>query len=204
MTTRLPVIAAAVLFALLLADLLAGGPVTMQVDPAVLRWMTEHRTEGLTLFMLAISEVHSTVGIDIMLAIAAVALVLHRRRWRLALWLVASVQGAMLLNVGVKLLLARQRPAADSALVHLATFSFPSGHAVASTVWWGCVAIVLRTAPALHGRAWLVAWPAAAVLVTCLSRVYLGAHYPSDVVAGMCEGLVWLALCERARARWVA
>src|SRR5947209_3293599 len=80
-------------------------------------------------------------------------------------------------------------------LLTLTTYSFPSGHAAGSTVFWGFVCVVAWHWPARDPlrRAVAVIAPAM-VALTCLSRVYLGAHYFSDVLAGICEGIAWVCV----------
>jgi undecaprenyl-diphosphatase len=145
--------------------------------------------------MLAVSALHSTEALCVFTAaLSAALLVLGQAHW-LPL-LVATVPGGLVLNAVVKLAFHRARPVFDHPLVALQTFSFPSGHAAGATVWWG-FALFLWCAiePRFARRAvgFLVA--AAVVLVTALSRVYLGAHYPSDVLAGIAEGTFWVMLC---------
>ena len=109
----------------------------------------------------------------------------------------------MLLNVGLKNVFTRPRPVFEEPLVHLSTFSFPSGHAVASTVFYGALcALVLAHARSPAARAAAIVATVVMVLLVCFSRVYLGAHYLSDVVAGVCVGtlclLPFLRLASRA------
>ncbi len=176
---------------LLASDLVLHGPIT-QRDPAVSQWAVAHRTAAATTLFLAVTHLHSTAGIDLMLAGLAAILAL-RRHWRIALWLILCVQGAMFLNILLKNAFQRVRPALEP-LVHLSTYSFPSGHALAATVWWGCVvalALALSRRPSVHLFAACAA--VALVALTCASRVYVGAHYLSDVLAGVSEGLAWLS-----------
>ena len=101
--------------------------------------------------------------------------------------------GAELLNVVLKLAFHRPRP--HVAFVHLDTYSFPSGHAMMSTAAYGALAYIawsrLRTRPARIG---LVAGTTALVTLICFSRLYLGVHYLSDVLAGAAGGAFWLAV----------
>jgi membrane-associated phospholipid phosphatase len=175
-------------FVSLLVQLLLQAPLVTWLDPTLSQWWAAHRAPGLTALLMAITEWHSTLGIDLMLAAAALVLA-WRARWRDAVWLVVAVQSAMVLNVLLKHAFARARPVLDLPLVRLETFSFPSGHALASTAFWGCVVLLVPRA---------MRWPASIaaallVLLVAFSRVYLGAHYLSDVLAGISEGLVCVA-----------
>lgn len=188
---------AAVGFAMLALDVLLHGPLS-HLDPLVSDWSAQHRHPPLTSLMLAVTALHSTMGIDLMTGVLVLALLATGRRWQ-PLAVLVWVQGAMLLNVGVKLAVHRGRPEAQHALVHLGTYSFPSGHALAATVWWG--AVVWLAWPHCRATAVRSAALALAVVLVALvaaSRVYLGAHYLTDVLAGCAEGVAWIGLC-----RWV-
>lgn len=184
----------ALLFVLLAADLVLHGPIT-RLDAPVSTWFSAHLRPSLTTTMIAVSAVHSTRGICALAALLGIGLVaLGQRHWLPVLLL--GVPGGLVLNAVVKLAFERARPTFDHPLVHLSTFSFPSGHAAGATVLWGLV-LVLWWACERRALARAVGalFVAAIVLLTALSRVYLGAHYPSDVLAGIAEGTLWLAAC---------
>lgn len=186
-------------FVFLAAQVVLGGHASTTIDPAVTRWFAAPRTDGLTAFMTLVTQVHSTVGIDLMTACAAAFVGVREKRWRAAAWLVVAVESSMLLNVALKETFARARPNLDAPLVHLGTYSFPSGHALASTVFWACAWLLLP-----KGKAKMLAGFGLAVLVllVCLSRVYLGAHYLTDVIAGVTEGLFCAAAWSLALPRF--
>lgn len=166
----------------------------MLFDVPVSAWFQANHHPVLTQFMLLVTHWHSTPGL--LLMVAVVAAWLARRGmtgWLLSLAL--AVPGVMLLNAGVKLLVQRARPQFDPPLVSLGSYSFPSGHTAGSTVLYGFLAVLLL-AHAGH-RPWRPAVVPAAlllVLLVAVSRVYLGAHFPTDVLAAMVEGVLWLAL----------
>jgi undecaprenyl-diphosphatase len=173
------------------------------IDDIIHAWFQSHRVPWVTQAMLAVSYVHRTPGLLVMAAV--LALVLWRagdKRWVPAL--VVAVPGAMLLNVAVKHLVRRARPIVEQPLLVLDTYSFPSGHATGTTALYTFAAAWLLSR--LHGKP--VAWRAAVVLAAVfmalwvsLSRVYLGVHYASDVVAGMLLATLWLLLCKAGAAR---
>lgn len=173
-------------FVYLAEQVVHGGHAAAVMDPAVTGWFAVRRTPGLTAFLELVTEMHSTVGIDLMLACTASFIGLAKKQWRAAAWLVLAVESSMLLNVGLKETFARERPHLDAPLVHLGTYSFPSGHALASTVFWACVCLLL---PSGKARLFTAFGSALLVLLVCLSRVYLGAHYLTDVIGGVTEGL---------------
>ena len=185
-------IVAGSVFALLVLDLLLAGPLSA-ADAGVSLWFAHRRVPPITQILFAVTEWHSTIGVLCMAVLTGAALA-WRRRWRLVALLASCVGAGMLLNVGLKLAFQRARPLSDDSLVHLATFSFPSGHAVAATVWWGFVVVlVARLQPRFRPAA--MAWSMLIIPLVMLSRVYLGAHFLSDVLAGCAEGLAWLSLC---------
>jgi membrane-associated phospholipid phosphatase len=186
------VIACVAVVALLALQVATHGPVT-RFDENVTLWWAAHRQAWLTDAMLAVSTAHENIMVLGVTVLIAVWLLVKRERPLLRTLIVIPV--GMLLNAGLKEVFGRPRPHLEQPLVHLPTLSFPSGHAVASTVFYGAMcALVFARWPARGPRT-------AAVFIACLmvplvafSRVYLGAHYVSDVVAGIAEGIAWLAL----------
>lgn len=198
MTRAFVVLGSVALFALLAADVLRLGPLA-RLDPEAVRFVAAQRVPWLTTAMLALSKLHETV-----LVLGATALVAAGMAWRRRLaqaLLLAAIPTGMALNWLLKQVFARARPDLDP-LVQLETFSFPSGHAVASTLFYGALCLLFlqgrRTPPQ---RALAIAAAGAMVLLVCFSRVYLGAHYPSDVLAGASVGCAWLAVWLAALAR---
>lgn len=193
-------VACLVVFALLAWQVLTAGPV-VRLDLQVTEFLAARRQDGLTLFMLALANGHDSVVV--LVATVLVALWRAKRRQLQDLAMLAVVPAGMVLNVGLKHLFERPRPVLEQPLVHLSTFSFPSGHAVASTVFYGalCVLVFLHARSAAT-RTFAALAAAAMVLLVTFSRVYLGAHYLSDVVAGVCVGVLCvLAAWRLGRAR---
>jgi membrane-associated phospholipid phosphatase len=127
---------------------------------------------------------------DALVIVAAVVLWFHRHRWAavfvLTVRLAAQLAGSLL-----KAAVERPRP----AFAHAAGFSFPSGHAVDVMSSWLPIAVVVVALAASSRVRWIVAACAAVVcLLVGLSRVLLGAHYPSDILAGYCVGAAICAL----------
>ncbi len=186
-------------FAALAADLLLQGPVTA-ADAGISRWLYRNAGTVFTALMAAVSAAHGTWPL-LALSGAATAALWWRRQPAWAAALVLCVPGGMLLNHAVKQAFQRVRPAIDGA-AEIASYSFPSGHAAGATVWWGFMLawwLARHRGPAQ--RAAGAALAMAMVLLTALSRVYLGVHHLSDVLAAMAEGAAWLALCSLALAR---
>jgi len=193
--TLAPLLACAAVLLFLALQVLLQGPLT-RVDQEVTLSLALRRQEWLTRLTLSVADAHETIRV-----LGATALLALWRFWRRDLRdlrLLAVVPAGMLLNVALKHLVQRPRPVLEEPLVHLGTFSFPSGHAVASTVFYGalCALVFAHTrSPALRALAVLAAM--AMVLLVGFSRVYLGAHYLTDVIAGTAEGLACLLLFLR-------
>lgn len=128
------------------------------------------------------------IPLDILIVLALCAY----RRWREASFAAISFAGSALLNIASKHFFQRDRPTLWESIAPESTFSFPSGHAMGSMT---LAAVVMLLAWNTRWR-WPVCIAAAlfAVLVS-LSRVYLGVHYPSDILAGWCAALVWVVGC---------
>ncbi|WP_293378168.1 phosphatase PAP2 family protein [Phenylobacterium sp.] len=128
-------------------------------------------------------------------------LVLARRRAEAA-WLAASVLGASVLNAAMKEVLKRPRPELVPHLAKVSNASFPSGHAmISAAVYLTLAAMLAESHRRASGRAYIMAAAGALVVLIGSSRVYLGVHWPSDVLAGWCLGAVWaLAVFAANRA----
>src|SRR5689334_5336673 len=160
-STRWTIVAVAAAVFLLLAALLIFGNSLAALDQQITQFLLERRMPWLSRAMLFVSDSHETVR---MLA-AAVLLAMWRlyRKDRAAAVSLAVVPLGELLNLGLKQVFQRPRPMVPEPLVHLSTYSFPSGHAVASTLFYGAVcALVLQRVQSL---AWRIAAVAGAVVM---------------------------------------
>ena len=168
------------------------------IDAKVAAWLHSHTTNEIAAFLYAITTLHNTVGTSLMaVAFGVVLWRLRERYWLLTLGLAMS--GGMALNVLLKQAYARARPHFDDPWVTLNSFSFPSGHTAAATLFYGVLAAFLIA----HFYKWpqrvaCVVGAFLAVALVAFSRMYLGAHYLSDIVAAACSSLVWLVLCLSA------
>ena len=110
--------------------------------------------------------------------------------------LIIAVPGGMLLNECVKLLVHRHRPFVDGPFVDWSGYSFASGHTMGATLLYGQLLLFLL--PLLNGRRLrfaCVLGAASLVVLVGFSRIALGAHFLTDVLAGIVFGIVWLMLC---------
>jgi undecaprenyl-diphosphatase len=129
-------------------------------------------------------------------------LLLARRR-AAALWIFGAVAGGILLNDLLKLGIGRPRPDIPGVAVKVFSSSFPSGHASLSAIAYLTLgALLARTQPATAIRIYVMSLAGALTILVGLSRIYLGVHYPSDVLAGWCIGAAWAIACSAA-ASWL-
>ena len=127
--------------------------------------------------------------------VGATAIVLAlRKRWRLAIYLLITGAGAIVLDPILKSLVGRLRPVVANPIAHGTGNSFPSGHALGSIVCYGAIFLVFL--PAARGR-WRTAFTTVIVALVALigiSRILLGVHYLSDVVGAWAIGITWLGV----------
>ncbi|GCE40411.1 phosphatase PAP2 family protein [Rhodococcus sp. USK10] len=176
----------------------------MSFDQSILDSAVEERTPWLIDVVTVITHSGGTVAAWIVSTVLTVALLLQDRRREAVL-----VAGAMLSGLAVmtalKNLFERQRPPLPDRLVEISSFSFPSGHAMMTAILAGVlVAVVLRDVLVRHVRITLVFLLVLYPLAVGLSRVYLGAHWMTDVLAGWAFGALWAAfwiLLTRTRPR---
>jgi undecaprenyl-diphosphatase len=185
---------AAWLFGGIAEDVVTGDPLTL-VDVAVAQWFHAHATPTLTQVMLLITHLHDPLMVIAGMVLVA-AYLAWKRRWYWLVCLSVCVPSGMLLNVLMKYAFQRARPSFDHPLLTLSTYSFPSGHVAAATLFYGVIAAMLAAQTTTWRRRVLVALLALAMVTTvAVTRMYLGVHYLSDVLAAFAEGLAWLALC---------
>lgn len=156
-------------------------------DPIGPRWFEE-----------TVAEVTALGGFGVLalVTLLAVGYVLVRGKWGAALMLLAATLGGTAISEGLKVGFARPRPDLVAHAVDVTSMSFPSGHAMLSAVTYLTLgALLARTQPQRRVRAYVLG---AAVLLTLLigaSRIYLGVHWPTDVLAGWCLGAAWALIC---------
>jgi membrane-associated phospholipid phosphatase len=192
-------VGAAWLFGGIVEDLITGDPLVL-VDELISEWLRSHATPRFAMGMQFASALASATTVGILFALMSCVL-LWKRLWYWLLGLVLVVAGGMLLNVMLKDLFGRARPGWADPLMALADPGFPSGHTMMATIIYGFIAIylILGTGIASWPARFLIAiMTISLVFLVALSRMYLGAHYLSDVLAAMAAGMAWLALCLTA------
>jgi undecaprenyl-diphosphatase len=177
-----------------LAEVVREG-YTQQFDTAVLRWLGAHHTPTLTTIMQEVTPLGTGVVVLTIVGVTT-AFLWHTEHKHSARMLLAATAGNILLNNGLKLLFDRERPDVFEWATHASSSSFPSGHAMSATVVYGTVAYLLaRLQKHAWSRALTLLVAILLVALICLTRLYLGVHYPSDVLGGIIVGLAWSGFC---------
>ncbi len=188
---------AAVALAVLLAGWFASEVFegeTMAFDIAVREYIHSQASPALTGVMIGLSIVGSPLVV-VSVAVATFACFLYKGFRRDALLLAVSGTLELILNTTLKLFYLRVRPEAYFDYPLPASFSFPSGHAFGSFCIYGMLGILIATHLTARPRRWAVRLAAALlVLLVGTSRVYLGVHYPTDVLAGFLLGAIVVTL----------
>ncbi|HJW53885.1 MAG TPA: bifunctional DedA family/phosphatase PAP2 family protein [Burkholderiaceae bacterium] len=185
---------AAWIFGGIAEDVVTGDPLT-HVDIVIAQWLHAHAIPPLTAIMIVISDLHDTVAMTIWIALVMLVL-LWRRHWYWLLTFILTVPLGMFVNVLMKHAFQRARPHFEHPLVVVTSYSFPSGHTAVSTLFYGFLcAWFISTSRSWSATVWAILLAFAMVVIVALSRIYLGAHYLSDVLAAMAEGIAWLAIC---------
>ncbi|MBU1315156.1 MAG: phosphatase PAP2 family protein [Alphaproteobacteria bacterium] len=151
-----------------------------------------------------ITALGGTTVLSLMTVLVTGYLVLARRR-KIAIFTLLSVVGGWVLSASLKLGVARPRPDIVPHLVEVHDLSFPSGHAMLSAVTYLTLGALLSRAE--PGRITRIYTIGVAVLLTFLigvSRVFLGVHYPTDVLGGWCAGATWALICWLIARRYIA
>lgn len=210
---------------LLALGALAGGlSVFVQVADAVTEGETRVLDRGLLLALRNPNDLSDPlgppwlqeVGRDLtalggtaLLTLLTVAVVTHlvlRQKPRAAAFVALSVVGALLLSLVLKGVFERPRPALVPQLSHVLTSSFPSGHSMLSAaVYLTLGALLARFQNNILLKAHVLVWALLLSVLVGVSRVYVGVHWPTDVLAGLAAGAAWASLCwlvARALQRW--
>lgn len=191
--------AALIAFAHIVEDYLTRDPIT-RWDVEFARWLHEHASHPL----VRAFDIITLGGNAVVLFVVVVAtgfVLLRRARPNEAAVIALAFAGSFLLNGLLKLIFHRSRP--ELSFVHLDTYSFPSGHAAVSTATFTTIAYLLcRRTSSWRARGLYALGAAVAIALVGFSRLYLGAHYLSDVLAGISFGFAWAMLSLLVYTVW--
>ena len=187
--------------AALAEHVMTGRPLTL-VDQQLTAWLARNRTPSLTTFFIVVTSLGSTAVGTIVAVVLGIYLLLRRQRYWFAAT-VLTIAGGALLNRFLKLAFQRARPELDDPITTFAGYSFPSGHTVSATVVFGTLALYLFTRKQnFRARLVVIGLAILVILMVAFSRIYLGAHYLTDVLAAMAEGVAWVSLSFTIVAAW--
>lgn len=177
------------LFGWLAEEMLEGD--TQQFDAVVRTAVHQFATPGLTRLMQVFSFLGSVAAVTAM-CLVAICVSFYFHRTPTAALLAITMLGVAVLDVALKYAFHRARPVAFFGPTP-SSYSFPSGHALGSLCFYGMLAAILAARARGRGAKFCI-WMAAVFLVGMIgfSRIYLGVHYPSDVIAGYCAAAVWV------------
>jgi membrane protein DedA with SNARE-associated domain/membrane-associated phospholipid phosphatase len=176
-----------------------------QFDVTLADRLHAHATTTGSQIFTAITLIGSPGAMAVLAVSVGIVLIVRRRWWLLGGW-VAAFLGGSVIDQALKMIIHRPRPRFAASRLHPmqlllhtshgVSYSFPSGHALGSLIGYGMLAYLLVLwLPGRHVHVSIVTMAALLVLAVGFSRLYLGVHYFSDVVAGYAAGVVWLSAC---------
>ncbi|MBD2447563.1 phosphatase PAP2 family protein [Nostoc sp. FACHB-152] len=164
-----------------------------EFDTHFLLWLHQFANPSLDNVMLAITNLGNP-NVVVIVVVVSLSLLQWQRLFQEARVLAIACLGAFILNTGLKLLFTKPRPQLWPQLITEKSFSFPSGHALGSLVLYGMLAYLLATH---YPRFSQLIYSVAVIAIAAIgfSRLYLGVHWPTDIIAGYGVGFLWLTIC---------
>lgn len=163
---------------------------TLPYDEAILNWFHSFQSHEMDMVVRRVTDMGDVLGISL-ISIGLIALLWHLKKRAAMLQLGLGVLGAVAINLVLKSLFMRDRPALWEHFVTETSYSFPSGHAMASSALALSAMVILWHT---RWRWWAVGIGFLYMVVIGCTRLYLGVHYPTDVLAGWCVSAVWVAI----------
>lgn len=185
----LSVFSVATILLTLLAVLVTTGR-TSATDSSILLWIYEHSTAQLDAFFLFVTNLGGVVAIT-SVSLLLLAFLIFTKRFYKATLLVAGVGGVATINFLLKIIFERPRPDLWNWLITETQFSFPSGHASASSALALCIVVMLWNT---KWRMLSIVLAGIYILVIGVSRLYLGVHFPTDIIGGWLVSLAVVSL----------
>jgi len=180
-----------------LAYLMRTNDRLVDLDRSVGQWGADHATHWSTQLLQLVTDLASTpMTIAVIVVVTIVEMIRLPNRW-IAPFLITTVLGEVVIVNTVKHLLHRVRPTFNPIAAHLGP-SFPSGHSATAAALYAAVALVLARRRSPRTRALLAGCAVAIAVGVAISRVMLGVHWLSDVIAGLSFGWAWFAVCAIA------
>lgn len=192
-----------VVFEQLLDSVLESDGVTA-ADAPVVGFLATHREPWVVTGARVITDVGSPVGAALTALLVGGALAWFRRSWQPLLVVVLGAGGIGVISTVIKNLVGRNRPPQATAALSEHGFSFPSGHTTGTTVVWLLSAWMLTSWVVSRPAFQVVVWTGALLMVAAVgaTRIYLGVHFPTDVLAGWALGAAWAVTVALAVTVW--
>jgi len=162
-------------------------------DTSFLLWLHQFANPFLDSVMLTITQLGNPIFAGGVALVSLILLWWQHYRLEAKIFAIANLGGAIL-NTGLKLTFSKPRPHLWTQLITETSFSFPSGHALASVVLYGFIAYLLANRYAQFAKP-IYLFTLIEIAMIILSRLYLGVHWPTDVIAGCGIGFLWLIIC---------
>lgn len=172
------------------------GETIAQCDTMLREWFRTRRTPELDRFVFAFTMLGTPTAM-VLYALAGLSYLVNRKSWPLVYTWDTVFLGTIALTISLKHLFARARPEGAEVFLTSSTYSLPSTHAVSAVTAFGIIAYVLCTESYRERdqRVIIVLVAFLTIVAMGTSRLYLGVHYLSDVVAGFAVGAAWLSVC---------
>lgn len=162
-------------------------------DTSFLLWLHQFASPVLDNAMVTLTQLGDPITV-IPVAIITLGILVWSRQKSPALVFAIACLGGAILNIGLKLVFTKPRPELWHRLIVETSYSYPSGHALGSMVLYGMIAYLLsQRYPESSSIIYITA--AGLILTICFSRLYLGVHWPTDIMAGLGIGFLWLMIC---------
>ncbi len=169
--------------------------VLSEFDTSVSDYITSFRSDVLTTYFKFVTDVGDTFGYLAVLSICAILFYLFFKNWKYVLQLLSVLTLALSSNLILKQLINRQRPTLEH-LVTVKTLSYPSGHAMTAMAFYGFLIYLIFTFKINKFLKFsLISVFIILILSIGISRIYLGVHFPSDIVGGFVAGFIWVVFC---------
>lgn len=162
-------------------------------DTTILLWLHQHSNDAINNLMLNVTNLGNPPFVLTVVVISFGILIRSKKLWSAQI-LFLTCFGALILNQGLKLVFVRPRPQLWKQLIVEHSYSFPSGHALGSAVLYGFLAYLLVRAYPRY-RVGIYSITLLLVAAIGLSRLILGVHFPTDIIAGYAVGIPWLSVC---------
>jgi undecaprenyl-diphosphatase len=203
LTGLIVLIAGATGFGLLLLLVRDGWPPLVSFDRNAVD-MLNHAVAGDRVAVTMLTAVTGLGGRTILfwLVTVSTAIMLIRRQYQLTAYMVVTGLGALALDPAIKALVGRLRPLVPTPVATAPGYSFPSGHTLDATVFYGVMLLVFLPIIPRRLRKLAIGLVIALVVTIGFSRVAIGVHYPSDVIGGWLLGVAWLAITAHAFGHW--